>query len=387
MRKLTFQRRLPQRYALTGLKSRTPLEHTYSDPGRKPIPPLSGMRRGLSGMADSAMTPADLGPGGEIGQATPSDPNDLIGNLIGGRIAGKLGKRGMKGLTTTGIMGLLANAPLSAFPSALAQALASGMFTPAQLVNTLIGATITGQAAHRGQAALQGHGLPADLQNQTIAGIVQGLPITATGHFMDMARGKTGPSQFAEEVTDLTLANAPLGYVSNEALAEQSMSLQQGMDLANAMAGGPAATAGAPGGNVGAGAGPGPATGMGSPGEGEGGGGTVLCTVLYQKGLMPEEMYLKDSEYGRNLPQDVMDGYHVWAIPLAGCMTKSELLTRVMTPFVKSWGKHIAGEPTFWGKVCEVVGIPLCGLISKSQRLLKVLSATMRLKPCHRDLA
>lgn len=390
MRTLKLQRRLPQRFALTGLKGRTSLEQAYSDPMKRSVSPMHRRRR-FSATPSPALEPAALGPGGETGEAAEIDPNDLIGNLVGGRIAGKLGKRGMKGLTTTSLMGLLANAPLSAFPPAIAQSVAAGLFTPVQLMNTLIGATITGQAAKGGQAALQGHGLPADLQNQAVTGIVKGLPMTATGHAIDWGKGKTGPSQFADEVVDLTLANAPLGYTSNQALSEQAAAQEAafadevaGLEEANApFAGG--MDIGIQGGNVGPGAGPGPATGPGSPGEG-GDGGTVLCTVLYQKGVMPAHMYAQDVEYGRRLPQDVIDGYHIWAIPVAGWMTKNELLTRVMTPFIMSWGKHMAGESTLFGTVCEKAGIPMCRLIFKIQDLLKNLSATMRRGPHYRDL-
>ena len=101
------------------------------------------------------------------------------------------------------------------------------------------------------------------------------------------------------------------------------------------------------------------------PDTGDGDGGTVLCTVLYEKGIMPNEIYQKDSEYGRNLPHEVLDGYHFWAITVAGWMTRSNLILKIMEKPVMAWGRHIAGERNLFGCICEKIGIPVCKLIGK----------------------
>jgi hypothetical protein len=100
-------------------------------------------------------------------------------------------------------------------------------------------------------------------------------------------------------------------------------------------------------------------------GDGEGEGGTVLCTVLYKKGIMPEPIYEADSRYGASLPEDVVDGYLAWATPLADWMTKNNLLLIILTPFIMMWARHMAGERNTWGYLCEKVGIPMCKLINK----------------------
>jgi hypothetical protein len=132
------------------------------------------------------------------------------------------------------------------------------------------------------------------------------------------------------------------------------------------------------------GPGVGPSPGHGDiGGDGGGDGGTVLCTVLHAKGIMPDDMYKADSEYGKSLPQDVIDGYHIWAIPLAGLMTKSEFVTNCLKPLVMSWGRHMAGERTLFGTFCEKIGVPACRLIGR----LKGLSTTRGLKPRRPDPA
>ena len=94
--------------------------------------------------------------------------------------------------------------------------------------------------------------------------------------------------------------------------------------------------------------------------------GTVICTELHRQGIMPSEIYLKDSEYGKTLPLEVIVGYHFWAIPLVTKMQKSPLLTSIVKVPAMSWAKHIAGvEKSIFGYFCQYVGESVCGVLGK----------------------
>ena len=98
---------------------------------------------------------------------------------------------------------------------------------------------------------------------------------------------------------------------------------------------------------------------------------TVLCGELYRQGKLDWQTYLADSEYGRTLPPEVMEGYSFWAIPLSYRMARSTLLSSIVEPFVRSWayecayrmGKRKRG--TVIGKIMAFFGEPVCGLIGK----------------------
>ena len=94
--------------------------------------------------------------------------------------------------------------------------------------------------------------------------------------------------------------------------------------------------------------------------------GTVICTELHRQGIMPSDIYLKDSEYGNALPMDVVIGYRFWAVPLANKMKTSPLLTSIMKVPAMKWARHIAGvEKSLFGYACQYIGEPVCGIIGK----------------------
>jgi hypothetical protein len=96
---------------------------------------------------------------------------------------------------------------------------------------------------------------------------------------------------------------------------------------------------------------------------------TVLCTELHRQGIMPKELYLKDSRYGYELNSthpEVVVGYHVWAKPLVRLMQVSPLATSILKVPVMKWAKHIAEEEkSLFGYFCVKIGQPICGIIGK----------------------
>ena len=111
------------------------------------------------------------------------------------------------------------------------------------------------------------------------------------------------------------------------------------------------------------------AAGMGGPaggGDGGDGDGTVICTELHRQGLMPNNIYKADSEFGNSLDDDTIRGYHLWGKPVARAMKKSPLLTKLIKPLVLSWAYAMAGtgNSLFW-RLALKIGVPVCRFIGK----------------------
>jgi len=98
--------------------------------------------------------------------------------------------------------------------------------------------------------------------------------------------------------------------------------------------------------------------------------GSVICTELYNQGYMPLNTYMLDSQYGailRVTSPEVIIGYHFWAKPVVKLMKKSTIFTTIVSYPALKWAKHIAGEePSIFGKLCQLIGEPICGLIGKA---------------------
>jgi hypothetical protein len=360
----------------------------------------------------------------------------MVGNIAGNQIATGLFGKGFKGLAKTGAYGLVHGAPASAFLPALSKAAMAAILGPIGLANLIGGTAISANAAQSVQSALTGSGLSDDTAEQTTLGIMQGLPSTLIGHFLDLFGAKTSPSAFAEEAADLAIGNEGVGVSGSGGPAVDSSDLgsaQASMDASDAAAlasanQGPGIGTEPLGGfdqvvatddpyalhaqytqaveegtavglglqtgsHTAAGTSQSPVsspTGRGDPGVSpdpdpaglEGaqaamdaadadadGSPTVLCTVLHDKGIMSDEIYEKDSQYGKNLPQDTIDGYHIWAIPVAGWMTKSDLLLKVVTLPVMAWARHMAGQRNLFGYICEKAGVPVCKIIGRLKNL------------------
>ena len=111
--------------------------------------------------------------------------------------------------------------------------------------------------------------------------------------------------------------------------------------------------------------------------------GTVLCSLLYRRGYLPQEIWEQDHKFGiwvsENDP-DVFNGYHSWAVPMVDWIEKESLLSKVyfhgwVRPFTGAWAQHIAHrmEPEKFkdnkvGKLMLNIGVPLCRTIGKLMR-------------------
>ncbi len=97
----------------------------------------------------------------------------------------------------------------------------------------------------------------------------------------------------------------------------------------------------------------------------------VICTELHRQGLLPFEVYLADSLYGNRLPEDVLIGYHLWAVPVTNAMKQSRMLTKVVSWIAIPWAYEMAHrvspyiKGSILGKMINILGLPICKLIGK----------------------
>lgn len=131
-------------------------------------------------------------------------------------------------------------------------------------------------------------------------------------------------------------------------------------------------------------------------GGGGGGGGKIICTKLYQLGLLDEDIYLADQAFGAKLVKtnpDIYNGYRAWAEIVVDWMSGdgpnmmpwlSEKRRReISQSWSTAWAKEIAtpwaeemaykmgvkasGNTT--GKLITAAGIPICKAVGVWQKI------------------
>lgn len=130
---------------------------------------------------------------------------------------------------------------------------------------------------------------------------------------------------------------------------------------------------------VGAGGGAG-----GSGGGGGGGGGKIICTKLYELGLMSKEIYLADQAFGAELVRtrpDIYNGYRTWADIVVDWMN-GQSGTRIQSwaiswaqDIATPWAEHMAYKmgtlknDSLTGRWISHAGIPICKAVGVWQRI------------------
>jgi hypothetical protein len=157
---------------------------------------------------------------------------------------------------------------------------------------------------------------------------------------------------------------------------------------------GPSGSSGAGGASA---AGPGEddgGAGGGGGGGGGGGDGTIICTKLYELGLMDEAVYEADQAYGKLVAVKdpaLMDGYHYWANIVVDWMSGSGIRVipfvsdaqhgTIMSTWATSWTHEIATpwaehmqylmggrkEDSKIGKALMSVGVPISKMFAKKK--------------------
>ena len=401
MASVRFLKQLPQKYALSGLKRRTAFESNFPNMPRVPS--------GMSSFSEPEMfesppmeapvgqeDPESLGPyisptdPPEIGGLDTPPPGreintimDMLSYKLGDDLAMSMGKRGGKSAAMTGGKLIAMDAPQKMIAPAISRSLAS-MFFPAAALNT-------------GLSGISGAFDASDL----VAGIDDTFDPETQEEVVNAFNTKTQPQSLPGQILmgmyddyDPPSALESLwghtkGFLSGKGYdspADKSLALARSPELANLsieenrkMKNPPTSISPDERGLID------PTTSEFMPGileampieappdievldpsagEGEDP-GTVLCTELYRQGIMPENIYRLDAEYGDSLPEDVMKGYQIWAAPLAKSMAKSKFLTNILSPLIMAWGRHMAGEKNVFGYAVEKIGIPVCGFIGK----------------------
>ncbi|OOS03826.1 hypothetical protein B0188_05975 [[Haemophilus] felis] len=112
--------------------------------------------------------------------------------------------------------------------------------------------------------------------------------------------------------------------------------------------------------------------------ESDGSNSRVICTHFYQKGMLSRELWRADMEYTlKHLPQSMVNGYHLWAIPYVRLMRKSPLAEKLMYPIAYHRAREIAyqmgytSKGSIRGKVFRAILEPIClflGMFTKEHK-------------------
>lgn len=120
-------------------------------------------------------------------------------------------------------------------------------------------------------------------------------------------------------------------------------------------------------------------SGIDPDGDGDGGDGTVICTALHDLGILPDDIYNLDVEFGQRVNGEdpaLGNGYRAWATPVAeyikGNSLGSKVVRAVVAPIAKSWAAQMAHvmrpeeyKPNICGRLIMAVGHPICRSIGK----------------------
>lgn len=95
--------------------------------------------------------------------------------------------------------------------------------------------------------------------------------------------------------------------------------------------------------------------------------GRVICTELYEQGLLSRQDYLAEQIYTlRKIHPYTVRGYHLWAVPYVTVMRKSRALSLFTATWAGARAKEIAHRSGYraksngWGRLVRVIMEPVC---------------------------
>ena len=136
--------------------------------------------------------------------------------------------------------------------------------------------------------------------------------------------------------------------------------------------------------------------GAGGSGGGGGGGGKIICTKLYELGLMSRDIYLADQAFGRDLLRtrpDIYNGYRAWAEIVVDWMSgqgpkmmpwqtdqrfsaaAKSWATQWAQIIATPWAEHMAykmhqrATDNVTGKIIAWTGTPICKVVGMWRRI------------------
>ena len=110
---------------------------------------------------------------------------------------------------------------------------------------------------------------------------------------------------------------------------------------------------------------------------GSSGGGKLICTAMNKMGLLPDDIYALDAEFGLKVNREdrmLGDGYRLWALPVSEYIKRDTIgakaLRTFMRPITLAWAKEMAHKmrpeeykTNYAGKVIMAIGHPICRAI------------------------
>lgn len=230
------------------------------------------------------------------------------------------------------------------------------------IVSSLFGG---GGGAGAGQAATGGAAAGADFLSRTLTGGTAGAGAQAGATAAGTGAGAAIPGGFMSEVAT---GGVPGGVAS---AATSFLGGLQGQQLTPVDVGAAIATGFAMGGPVGAGV-AGIGTILGNL-TGQSIGGTVICTALMERGLLDKEEYAKSLEHNQHMPNEVIRGYHYWAMGVADKIRQGHKgWTTFCLPFAAGRTKLLSSSMSFkdyikhpLGAATVLIGEPGCWAIGK----------------------
>ena len=112
----------------------------------------------------------------------------------------------------------------------------------------------------------------------------------------------------------------------------------------------------------------------------QGGSSSIICTKLYEAGLLDYDTYLEDELYGkliRERDSDIYNGYIMWAKYVVFAMNHSTIFTKFIRHIAEPWYNEMkyevnkANKSSYIGKIMMLIGLPICKMLGRIQRSFK----------------
>lgn len=106
-------------------------------------------------------------------------------------------------------------------------------------------------------------------------------------------------------------------------------------------------------------------------------GGKVICTELCRQGLLPVSILEGDLLHAKKYIDNItMEGYHLWAKPVACLMSKNSMVTAIVRPFATAWAKEMAYRVGMYQKPNKLGSFllkflkPVCTFLGYAKRFI-----------------
>lgn len=100
----------------------------------------------------------------------------------------------------------------------------------------------------------------------------------------------------------------------------------------------------------------------------------VICTQLNAVGKLPDAMYNASALRAATLSEEVLDGYHAWAVGYTKLMRRDSWVGRMCTRFILPLAiarcRYLLGNFNIIGMASVYIGEPICWVIGKTLRLV-----------------